>query len=120
MEIVGNIPNTQLPVFLVNETVGEIVTKVTLERFSPEFYPGLDKGPYVDLQLEGHSCFPTSIDRKHVMTFSFPCMDVGYPEEELYFPDEVSIELKVTLCQPAEKIQNLPPISAAANLTNDR
>jgi hypothetical protein len=117
MEILGNIPNTQLPVFLVNETVGEIVTKVTLERFSPT--PGLKKGPCVSLWLEDYACFPTaSIDRKHAMTFSLtfslPDSEINSPKEA-YIPNEVVIELKVTLFQPAEKIQSLPPISAAAN-----
>jgi hypothetical protein len=119
MEILGNIPNTQLPIFLVNETVGEIVTKVTFESFSPPF-SGQKKRSCVNLWLADYPFFPTSsIDsRKHAMTFSLtfslPDSEINSPKEA-YIPNEVVIELKVTLFQPAEKIQSLPSIAAAAN-----
>jgi hypothetical protein len=89
------ISNAQFPIFLVNETGGEILTKITREDFGPEtgtprkFSVSLERGVVVHKLKE----------KKQVLSV------VPYDN---FLPNKVTIGIKVTLCQPAETIQKLP------------
>jgi hypothetical protein len=97
MELQKNTPASQgrqCPVFLVNETGGEMLLKIALEDYGPK--------NLVEVSLEAGvvahtSCFIlTSEDWKKVMT-------VKLPASWNNFPNEVTIKIKLTLCQPAKR-----------------
>jgi hypothetical protein len=95
MEIPNKKPGSHCPVFLVNETGGEILIKISLESFSPKYSA---YSPYVDLKLDATVVVQTSEeDKKKVMTATLP-------SNPIYLPKEVTIKVQVALSQPAEKI----------------
>ncbi len=82
----------QCPVYLVNETGGEILTKVALQSYSPKW------DTYVVVSMEADASQSTNDTssrndastnvRKKVLT-------VTLPGDWLFFPDEMSVEVKV-------------------------
>jgi len=94
MEIPNKKPGSHCPVFLVNETGGEILMKIYLESFSPEIAA---YSPYVVVSLNATIVVQTSSeDKANVMTVTLP--------DPIYLPKEVTIKIRVALSQPAEKI----------------
>ncbi len=93
MEIPRPISNAQFPIFLVNETGGEILTKITLEDFGPKNQGGHFPLPYVSVSLGSRVGYMPE-ERKNIFGI---CLLKG-------FPKEVTITIKVTLCQSAKKI----------------
>ena len=96
MEIPSKAQDTKYPIYLVNEEGGEILTKITLEGWSPE-YRFRSVSPYVSVCSESGSAFHSLGNRKKVMI-------VTLHSSESSLPNEVTITIKVTLCQPAKKI----------------
>jgi hypothetical protein len=91
MEIPKKALKMQCPVYLVNETGGEILTKVALESYSPKWEGYHTVGTYVVVSMEadassGHDT--STNDRKKVLTATLPG---GWS----FFPDEMSVEVKV-------------------------
>jgi hypothetical protein len=100
MEIPSKTEDTKLPVFLVNETGGEILTKITME--------GPNYNPYVSVVLETGVVVHKLKEKRQVMTVSLPA-------SLCYFPNELNIQIKVTLCQPAETTQKYQPLPRFGN-----
>jgi len=94
MEIPSKAQDTKYPIYLVNETGGEILTKITLEGF-------YCNPCVVSVSLETGVVVHKLKEKKQVMTVTL--------SKSNHFPKEVTIEIKVTLCQPAETIQKYQP-----------
>ena len=104
MEIPKKALKMQCPVYLVNEIGREILTKVALESYSPNWEGYHTVGTYVVVSMEAdasQSTNDTSLrndassrhntstdDRKKVLTVTLPG---GWS----FFPDEMSVEVKV-------------------------
>jgi hypothetical protein len=93
MEIPKKFSNARFPIFLVNETGGEILTKITLEDFGPKNQGGHFPYVYVEHILGSQVAYMPE-ERK---TFFGICLPKG-------FPKEVTITIKVTLYKTAKKI----------------
>jgi hypothetical protein len=95
LEIVNPRPifNAQFPIFLVNETGGEILTKITLEDFGPQNLGYHNPPPYANVCLVSGGVVHMPEGRKEFLAIS-----------QRGFPKEVTITIKVTLYQSAKKI----------------
>jgi hypothetical protein len=98
MEIPNKQPRSKCPIFLINETGGEILTKITLDGYSPQHvgYNTLRRCLYLSLDA---STVVQKDEKIKVMTVTLPDSEASY-----YFPKGVTIAITVTLCQPAKKI----------------
>jgi hypothetical protein len=90
MEIPNKNPCTNCPIFLVN---GCGLLKIALESYSPNW-----KGFDFNVSLIT-SIVQTSLRKKHVMTLTLPSQKNYY-----LLPKEVTIEIRVALCQSTQKI----------------
>jgi hypothetical protein len=111
MEIPSSEPGTHCPVFLVNETGKGLCTKVELENYSPKM---LVMGSYctsVVVELASGSNVHTSANRKKVLIVELPLVNSQSQSpssadgssglrwsRRTIVPEEVTIEIKVTLC----------------------
>jgi hypothetical protein len=107
VEIPSSEPGTHCPVFLVNETEKDLRTKVELEHYSPKM---LVMGSYctsVVVKLASGSNVHTSADRKKVLIVELPLVNSPSSADGssglrwsrgTIIPEEVTIEIKVTLC----------------------
>jgi hypothetical protein len=110
MEIPSSEPGTHCPVFLVNETGKGLRTKVELENYSPYSPKMLVMGSYctsVAVKLASGSNVHTSADRKKVLIVELPLLNSPSSADgssglrwsrRTIIPEEVTIEIKVTLC----------------------
>jgi hypothetical protein len=108
MEIPSSEPGTHCPVFLVNETGKGLRTKVELENYSPMM---LVMGSYctsVVVKSASSSNVHTSADRKKVLIVELPLVNSPSSADRssglrwsrrTIIPEEVTIEIKVTLCK---------------------
>ena len=91
MEVPRKTPYSQCPIFLIQETAGEFLTKIALQSSSPKstvygnFYVKLDIS-VVQMSFD---------DRKKVLSAYLP----SYIP---YIPKDVTIDLKVAICKPTE------------------
>jgi hypothetical protein len=90
LEIPNKQRNTKCPIYLVNETGGEVVTKVALEGFSPQ-HPGpfYETCKYV-LVNDFHG--PIFVkDRKQVLTLTLPRSGWNFPDGDVVIKVRVAL-----------------------------
>jgi hypothetical protein len=95
MEIPNKCPGTRCPVSLVQDERGQIEMKIALLSFGPKPILTMFGSPTASYVNVAETSFYN--DGKKVMTITLP-------GNERYFPDEVTIELKVSQSQPAGAI----------------
>jgi hypothetical protein len=117
MEIPYKSAKMQCPVYIVNETGQEFLTKVTLERYSPTRVThtrgAISLLPYIEVSMEADASrdvtSSSSVDRKKVLTVKLPdsgslipdeikkAMTVTLPDRESFVPDEIKEVLNVAM-----------------------
>jgi hypothetical protein len=117
MEIPYKSAKTQCPVYIVNETGQEFLTKVALERYSPTRVThtrgAISLLPYIEVSMEADESrdvtSSSSVDRKKVLTVTLPdsgslipdeirkAMTVTLPDRESFIPDEIKEVLNVAM-----------------------
>jgi hypothetical protein len=98
MEIPNKQPRSKCPIFLINETGGEILTKITLNGYSPQHVGVNTHRQCLYLSLDASTVVQKD-EKIKVMTVTLPDSEASY-----YFPKGVTIAITVTLCQPAKQI----------------
>ena len=97
MEIPNKEQNTICPIYLVSETGGDVVVEIALEDYSPQ-HPGPFYETCKYILVEAFLGPKFLKDRKHIMNLTLPRSGWNFPD------GDVIIEVKVALCQPAERI----------------
>jgi hypothetical protein len=117
MEIPYKSGKMQCPVYIVNETGKEFLTKVALERYSPTRVThtrgAISLLPYIEVSMEADASqdvtSSSSVDRKKVLTVTLPdsgslipdeirkAMTVTLPDRESFVPDEIKEVLNVAM-----------------------
>jgi hypothetical protein len=118
MEIPYKSAKMQCPVYIVNETGQEFLTKVALERYSPTRVThtrgAISLLPYIEVSIEADTSrdvtsSSSSVDRKKVLTVTLPdsgslipdeirkAMTVKLPDNELFIPDDIKEVLNVAM-----------------------
>jgi hypothetical protein len=90
LEIPNKERNTKCPIYLVNETGGDVVPKIALEGFSPQ-HPGpfYQTCKYVLLNAFLGQKFVT--DRKQVMTLTLPRTGWNFPDGDVIIKVRVAL-----------------------------
>jgi hypothetical protein len=90
LEIPSKERNTKCPIYLVNETGGDVVPKIALEGFSPQ-HPGpfYQTCKYVLLNAFLGQKFVT--DRKQVMTLTLPRTGWNFPDGDVIIKVRVAL-----------------------------
>jgi hypothetical protein len=101
MEIPTKAYKMNCPVFLVNESGENLSAEVALESYSPRKRVS-SHCAYVEASLTTSGVVQMSNERQKVLTVSLPAIHAISSKK--YYPDFVTIEIKVTLCQVETRI----------------